>query len=106
MTKQELAKAIEGALNDTQIYITADGEAEGEIVKVIYDVDTKMIEVGSDIKLKLVSRDKPLKSIRSDYRYGRRHMIIRRCPVCANHLRRISRYCDLCGQAIEEEDDA
>lgn len=59
------------------------------------------IETTEPIIKKYNNRDigKPVRC--KEYDDGIRKRIIRRCPVCENHLHKNDKYCSKCGQAID-----
>lgn len=59
------------------------------------------IEPKNKLINKLKDRDKQLDARIIEYNnLGRKH-IIRKCPICENHLKKDDNYCSRCGQAIK-----
>ena len=50
---------------------------------------------------KLKDRDKQLDIKIMEYNNSGRKCIIRKCPICENHLKKDDKYCSRCGQAIK-----
>lgn len=59
------------------------------------------VEPKDSLISKLKDRDKQLDARIIEYNnLGRKH-IIRKCPICENHLKKDDKYCSRCGQAIK-----
>ena len=68
-----------------------------------FDWENGQIRIEPKNKLinKLKDRDKQLDTKIMEYdNLGRKH-IIRKCPICENHLKKDDKYCSRCGQAIK-----
>lgn len=59
------------------------------------------IEPKNKLINKLKDRDKQLDTKIMEYDSLGRKCIIRKCPVCENHLKKDDKYCSRCGQAIK-----
>lgn len=102
MTTKELRLLLNKVVGDIPVVIAYDYETPIGVRRAYAGIEARNITIEPELALKPISRDTPMKLLRTDYQLKKQKVSLKRCPVCDNRLRTKAKFCDICGQAVYE----